>query len=167
MMQLLATVVCVAGILWLFVLDRDARVPVSNALWIPTIWLLINGSRGVSTWLQLSPSVSLAEQYTEGSPLDAAIFGILIIAGALVLNRRANKVRQFLRSNVPILIFLSYCALSVAWSEYPFIALKRWSKSVGDLVMIMVVLTDPYPLIAIKRMFARVAFLCCRSRCCS
>jgi len=45
------------------------------------------------------------------------------------------------------------------WSEYSFIAFKRWSKSVGDVVMVMLVLTDPYPPFAIKRVFARVAFV--------
>ena len=159
MTQLLGTIVCIAGILWLFVADRDANAPVSKALWIPTVWLLIIGSRGVSTWLQLNASVSLAQQYTEGSPLDAAVFGALIVAGLLVLNHRSSQVRRFLRSNVPILIFLAYCALSIVWSETPFIALKRWSKSIGDLVMVMVVLTDQYPLAAIKRLFARGAFL--------
>ena len=159
MTQLFATIVCIAGILWLFVADRDASVQVSKALWIPTVWLLIIGSRGVSTWLQLNASVSLAQQYTEGSPLDAAVYGALIVGGALVLNHRSSQVRNFLRSNVPILIFLAYCALSIVWSETPFIAMKRWSKSIGDLVMIMVVLTDAHPLPAIKRLFARGAFL--------
>jgi exopolysaccharide production protein ExoQ len=159
MTQLLATIVCVAGILWLFVADRDASAPVSRALWIPTVWLLIIGSRGVSTWLQLNASVSLAQQYTEGSPLDAGVFGALIVAGLLVLNHRSSQVRRFLRSNVPILIFLAYCALSIVWSETPFIALKRWSKSIGDLVMVMVVLTDQHPMAATKRLFARGAFL--------
>ncbi len=56
-------------------------------------------------------------------------------------------------------MFFGYCALSIAWSEYPFIALKRWSKSVGDLVMVMVVLTDPYPITATRRIFARLAFI--------
>jgi exopolysaccharide production protein ExoQ len=56
-------------------------------------------------------------------------------------------------------LFFGYCALSIAWSEYPFIALKRWSKSVGDVVMILLVLTDPYSPLAVKRVFARVAFI--------
>ncbi len=131
----------------------------SPALWIPTIWLLINGSRAVSTWLHAEPAESLAQQYSEGSPLDAAIYGILIVAGLVVLNFRARLVKRFLQENLPLLAFLVYCALSIAWSEYPFIALKRWSKSIGDVVMVMLLITDAYPMIAIKRVFARVAFV--------
>ncbi len=159
MTQLIGTIVCVACILGLFYLDRDAGVRPSRALWIPTIWLLINGSRAVSTWFHPTQSASLAQQYTEGSPIDAAIYGILIAAGLLVLNFRSRQVRAFLQENIPLLLFFAYCALSVALSDYSFIALKRWSKSVGDLVMVIVVLTDPYPLVAAKRLFTRAAFV--------
>ena len=159
MTQLIGTLVCIAVMVWLFVMDRDAREPASKALWIPTVWLLIIGSRAVSTWLHLSPAVSLAQQYTEGSPLDAAVYGILIAGGALVLNFRSCQVKRFMQRNLPLLLFFVYCALSIAWSDYSFIALKRWSKSIGDLVMIMVVLTDPYPLAAVKRLLARATFV--------
>ena len=159
MTQLIGTIVCVASIAWLFFMDRDAGARPSKALWIPTAWLLINGSAAVSTWLHMTPAVSLAQQYTEGSPIDAVIYGVLIVAGALVLNFRSRQVRQFLRDNLPLLLFFSYCALSIVWSDHSFIAFKRWSKSVGDLVMVIVVLTDPYPLAAIKRLFTRAAFV--------
>lgn len=159
MTQLIGTVVFLSVIAWLFMMARDADVKPSPALWIPTIWLLINGSRAVSTWLHAEPAESLAQQYSEGSPLDAAIYGILIVAGLVVLNFRARPVKRFLQENLPLLAFILYCALSVAWSEYPFIALKRWSKSIGDVVMVMLLITDAYPMIAIKRVFTRVAFL--------
>jgi exopolysaccharide production protein ExoQ len=159
MMQLIGTFVCISVIAWLFVMARDADVKPSPALWIPTIWLLINGSRAVSTWLHAEPAESLAQQYSEGSPLDAAIYGILIVAGLVVLNSRARLVKRFLHENLPLLAFLFYCALSIAWSEYPFIALKRWSKSIGDVVMVMLLITDAYPMNAIKRVFTRVTFL--------
>lgn len=158
MMQLIGTVICIAIIAWLFYLDRDAEEQ-SVALWIPTVWMLINASRGVSSWMHRTSAVTLAQQYTEGSPIDAAVFAVLIMAGIVVLNSRSHQVKAFLQSNLPLLIFFGYCALSVLWSEQPFIALKRWSKSVGDLVMIMVVLTDARPLAAAKQLFVRAAFI--------
>jgi O-antigen ligase len=39
------------------------------------------------------------------------------------------------------------------------VAFKRWIKEAGDVVMVLVVLTDPQPLAAIKRVFARLAFV--------
>lgn len=158
-MPLIATILCVAGIAWLFWLDRDRHARTSPALWIPTVWMLINGSRSVSQWLHPGSTESLSMQSAEGSPLDAAIFGLLILAGILVLNFRTRRAGQILRQNLPILLFFAYCAVSILWSDYSFIALKRWSKAIGDLVMVLVVLTDPDPMMAIKRFFKSVTFI--------
>ncbi len=158
-MPLIATFVCIAEILWLFALDRDRDAKTSPALWIPTLWLLINGSRSVSQWLHSSAVVPLAAQYSEGSPMDAAIYGLLILGGIVVLNFRTRRTGEILLRNVPILLFFFYCAVSILWSPYPFIALKRWSKAIGDLVMVLVVLTDPDPIYAIKQFLKRVTFI--------
>jgi O-antigen ligase len=63
------------------------------------------------------------------------------------------------RRNLPIVLFFAYCAASIVWSDYASVAFKRWTKAAGDLVMVMVVLTDPAPFTAIKRVFARTAFV--------
>lgn len=158
-MQLIGTILCLAGIAWLFYLDRDPDERVSAAMWLPTLWFLICGSRSLAEWLAMRPAVSLAQQYSESSPIDAAFYAALIVAGIVVLNQRSHRVRSFLRRNLPLLLFFGYCALSVLWSDFPFIALKRWSKSVGDLVMVMVVLTELQPLYAIRTLFKRAAFV--------
>jgi exopolysaccharide production protein ExoQ len=159
MIQQIATIVTIAGIVWLFVMDRDAQARTSKALWIPVIWLLIVGSRPTSLWFNLNTSMSMAEQYSEGSPFDATVYGTLIAAGLLTLNRRSSQVRRFIQGNFPILLFFAYCALSILWSDYPFISLKHWIKAIGDVVMVLIVLTDPYPLAAIRRFFSWTAFL--------
>ena len=153
----IATCVYIALILAMFILDRELQVPYSRALWIPTTWLLINGSRSVSLWLETGPTVG--SNNLEGSPLDAAVFGMLLLGGVGVLIARRQRVGIFLRNNAPILIFVGYCALSTIWSDYPFVALKRWSKSVGDIVMVLIVLTDANPPIAIKRFFSSAGFI--------
>jgi len=159
MIQLIGTIVCIAIIAGLFALDRDEGPVPSKALWIPTLWLLINSSRAVSSWIQRAPAESLAQQYSEPSPLDAAVYAILMALGLFVLNFRSRQVKRFLHENLPLVLFFGYCALSIAWSEYPFIALKRWSKAIGDVVMILLLFTDPYPRAAIKRVFTRTAFV--------
>ena len=155
----LATIVYVAGICGLFYLDRDAKARTSKALWIPVLWLLINGSRSVSTWFQSGPTIAEANLGTEGSPFDATVFGILVVAALAVLGWRSRRTGRFLRANVPLLLFFLYCALSIAWSDYSFVAFKRWIKAVGDVSMILIVLTDMDPLAATKRTYARVAFV--------
>jgi len=159
MNQLIATIVCVAVIFALFAIDRDANVRTSKALWIPVVWLLINGSRPVSMWSQTDTVNLLASQYTEGSPLDATVYGIVIAAGMLALSSRSRKVKAFLQGNGPLVLFFSYCLLSIIWSDYPAIAFKRWIKAIGDVTMIMIVLTDQNPLAATRRFFSRAGFV--------
>ncbi len=159
MNQRIATIVYVLGICGLFYLDRDLISRISRGLWVPVLWLLIVGSRPVSTWFQSGPTISQADQYTEGSPIDATIFGILVAAGIVVLGLRSRKVKAYLLVNWPILLFFAYCAISIWWSDYSFVAFKRWIKAIGDLVMVLIVLTDPDPLVATKRFFSRAAFI--------
>lgn len=155
----IATVVYILGILTLFLLDRDENAWTSKALWIPVIWLLINGSRPVSQWLETGPTIAQADLYLDGSPLDALVWAILLASGVAVLFSRRGQVWTLLRANGPILLFFSFCALSIVWSDYPFIAFKRWIKAAGDVVMILIVLTDLNPEVAIRRFISRAGFV--------
>jgi len=155
-----ASLVFTLGIVGLFYLDRDRAARTSWALWLPIIWLAIAASRFVSEWLNAAPlDPNAADQYMEGNPLDRAILTVLVVVGLIVLIARGRRVLQFLRTNWPILLFLLYCAVSIFWSEYPEIALKRWIKALGDFVMVLLVLTDPDRPAAIKQFLGRVGFV--------
>jgi O-antigen ligase len=158
MPPIVATVLFIVGIAGLFWLDRDTEAHVSKALCIPTVYLLIICSRPVSMWLGMEPSGSRAEVYAEGTPIDATVILALVIAGLTVLVRRAEQVGQVLRRNWPILLFLSYAALSIFWSDFPFVTFKHWIKGVGDVVMVLIVLTEPDVTDAVKRLVTRVGF---------
>jgi O-antigen ligase len=153
----LATAVYAALIAILFYMDRDRKNSPSKAIWIPVAWLMINGSRPVSLWLQSGPTIG--DQYVDGSPLDAAVFGCLIVSGLAVLIWRSKQTAQLLRTNWPIILFLLYCAMSTLWSDYSFVAFKRWIKSVGDIVMVLIVVSDRNPIAAIKGFLCRVGFV--------
>jgi O-antigen ligase len=161
----LATLAFALGIWGLFLLDRDRKARTSIALWIPVAWLLIAGSRNVSVWLDSTGLADTAiwysrpDQYLDGSPIDRNVFTALLILGLIVLVSRRRIVARVLRANVPILVFFAYCAASIVWSDYPGVAFKRWFKAIGDLVMVLVVLTDPDGSTALKRFLARVGFL--------
>ena len=147
-------------ILTVFLLNRDRGSRVSPGLWIPVAWVSIGASRSVAQWLGgIDPDVALETAYIEGNPLDALIFATLIVGGLVVLIKRRRRVSAFLRANGPLLVFLLYCVLSVLWSDYPEVAFKRWIKAIGDTVMVLIVLTDPEPTAAIKRLLARAGFL--------
>ena len=159
MIQLIATFVCVSGVLGLFFLDSNRGARVSKALWIPVIWMMIVSSRQVSVWLHPNDAGSDISRFTEGHPLDAAIYGSLILAALLVLNYRSRMVEEFLRINAVLLAFFAYCAVSVLWSDFPIVALKREVKGIGTLAMALVVLTDPNPITAIRKFFSWTAFI--------
>ncbi|PYX52344.1 MAG: hypothetical protein DMG76_29480 [Acidobacteria bacterium] len=155
----IATILCAGGIIGLFVLDRDRNARISKALWIPVLWISLSGSRMVSQWLGLSLRIATADQAVEGSPLDRNILAGLIAVGLLVCLRRRREVGALLRANASIVVFFAYCAASILWSDYPFVAFKRWTKAIGDLVMILIVLSDPDRSAAMKRFVARIGFL--------
>lgn len=154
-----ATLAFGIGILGLFALERDRTVRTSKALWIPTAWVLIASSRFVSQWISPGPASLTTRQQIEGSPLDRAILTGILLLGVIVLTCRGRRVIEVLRKNGPILLFFGYCAASVLWSDYPGVAFKRWIKTVGCVVMILVVLTDRERTAAVKRLLARVSFL--------
>ena len=154
----IATIVYTLGICLLFWLDRDHDARTSKALWIPVVWLFINGSRPVSVWLQMRSTMELNDLYRDGSPLDALVWGTLLLAGLVVLARRVPRVGTLLRANLPIILFFLYCALSILWSDYPFIAFKRWVKALGDVTMILIVLTDENSVFAVRRFLTRAGF---------
>ena len=142
----------------LFSLDREGTSRTSWAIGIPVVWLTLAGSRSVSQWLQLGSPLDASGQYLEGNPLDRMVYTGLLALGLMVLVTRRRRVWRLLKANGPILLFFGYCAVSFLWSEYPDVAFKRWTKAVGDLVMVLIVLSDREPSAAVKRFLAWTSF---------
>lgn len=159
-MAQIATIIYTLGILGLFFLSRDRKIRTTKALWIPILALLLSGSRPVSGWVPRGPRViDLANMSVEGSPLDRIVYLTLIIAGLIALFMRQRALTRFLRANPWILMFLGYCLVSVVWSDYSEVAFKRWVKLLGDWVMILIVVTEPNRLSAIRRVLATMGFV--------
>lgn len=158
----IASIIFAIGILGLFYLDRYEDSRVSNALWIPAAWLFLISSRPVSFWLGETPNFGALDAtaaYVEGSPIDRAVFMFLLFAALAVLVARKGRVGPILRKNVLILLFFGFCAVSIVWSDFPFVAFKRFTKAIGDLGMVLIVLTESDPLPALKRLVTRLGFL--------
>jgi len=160
-----ATVTVALGIAGLFVLDRDGNAHTSKALWIPVVWLAVAASRMMGEWLAAmgvvngGAPIDSADQLLDGSPLDRFLLTMLLALGIVVLLGRRRSVGALLRANVPILIFFLYCGASTLWSDYTDVSFKRWVKALGDLAMLLIVLTDRNPFVAVKRLLTRVGFL--------
>jgi exopolysaccharide production protein ExoQ len=64
-----------------------------------------------------------------------------------------------MRKNRWMTIFLAYCFLAIFWSDFPFVALKRWIKDLGLPIMVLVILTEPNFEEAITCITMRCAYL--------
>ncbi len=149
-----------AGVAGLFYLDRDKTVRTTKAFWLPVIWLMIAGSRPVSSWFGIGTDTEGSIAATlDGSPMDALIFEVLIVAGFIALFQRRRRAITIVKASAPVLAFFLYCMISTAWSPIHGPAFKRWIKDVGDLVMVLIIVTEPQPLAALRRLYSRVGFI--------
>ena len=155
----LAILICAVVIAILFYLDRDKSVRNSKALWIPIIWLCLVGSRPITGWFEMSNSLNTPVSDLDGSPVDATVYAVLLVIGIVVLAVRRKKTGLYLAAMAPILAYFAYCLISVAWSPVPVASLKRWIKDMGDVVMVLIIVTDTQPFGALRRIFPKVAFM--------
>ena len=132
MPSVVATGIYIVLIIGLFALDGDRKARTSAALWIPVVWLSVVCSRSVSTWLGMGVPSESPDQVLNGSPIDRLFYSVLLALGILVLIGRQTQLARLLRANVPLLAFFFYCGVSILWSDYPDIAVKRWIRAIGD-----------------------------------
>jgi O-antigen ligase len=100
-----------------------------------------------------------ATSVEDGSPIDAVAFLALILCGLYVLSKRRVQLSEFQRQNGWLMVFLVFCLISVVWSDFPFIAFKRWIKILGHPIMALIILTEPDPLEAVRRVLIRTGYL--------
>jgi exopolysaccharide production protein ExoQ len=156
----IAALLTVACIIFLFRRDTRETQAASGALWLPLLWMVIACSRPIGWWLnifgfQVSGPVSLEE----GSLVDACFYFALIISGIYVLSKRQVQLSEIFRNNGWLMAFLLYCFLSIIWSDFPFVAFKRWIKVLGHPVMVLILLTESDPEQAIVRLMKRCAYI--------
>lgn len=145
-----------------FVLLSYTREPgrkPSAAIWIAFVWLWFSSTRNPTGWLPGGGGGkgSADTAYSEGSAIDRNVLTGLLLCGVVVLAKRPKRTSAFLAANYPIILFFLYCALSATWSDHPDISIKRWFRGVGDLVMVMVILTDVDWPAAFKWVYLRLA----------
>jgi len=156
----LALFLTVAFIVFLFRRDIREKPDVSGALWLPLLWLVLNCSRSTSAWLNIfGLPVSGGASVEEGSPLDACFYLVLATAGFCILCKRQVHLSEIVRNNGWLIAFFLYCFISIAWSDFPFIAFKRSTKVLGHPIMALIVLTEPDPEEALIRLMKRCAYV--------
>jgi len=77
----------------------------------------------------------------------------------VILVRRGFGWRRFAARNKTIALYFGYLAIGVLWSEYPLVAAKAWIKDVGNLVMVLVVVSEAQPKEAAKALIVRAGYI--------
>jgi len=155
----LALLLWVVVLLGLLCFDPAREPKNSAALWVPVIWLFFLGSRPPAMWLGLSYVSDAAQALEQGNPLDRTVFSVLILLVIAILVSRSFHWGNFVAQNSALACFLAYALLSVAWSDFPLVAFKKWFRDLGLYGLILVVLSDPRPLEAVRTVLRRWGYL--------
>ncbi len=147
-----ALLLCTAFVLFLLRLERQGSPDVSPAMWIPTLWILMIGSRSLAVWFGTSGGNE------SGSPLDQLALSGLSVAGILVLARRRFDWSS-VRRHKWLLVLLAYLCVSTLWSDIPFVALKRWVREAIVVIVALVTISEANPLQALASILRRSAYV--------
>ncbi|HMB74389.1 MAG TPA: O-antigen ligase family protein, partial [Gammaproteobacteria bacterium] len=153
----LATALTFAFVIGLYVWDGRRNSGFSKALWLPVLWIIPTASRFPTQWLMLGRPEA-TQNVTDGSTLDAIYFLLLIVSGGIVLVRRRILTAELIRSNFWLFSMLVFGFVSILWSDFEFIAFKRWIKTLGHPIMALIILTDVSPVGAFRVVMKRCAF---------
>jgi exopolysaccharide production protein ExoQ len=134
-------------------LDRQQAPKTTRALWVPTLWILLIGSRPLGRWFQYSAESEAS------SPLDRTFIVILIIAALWVLGRRQFDWSKAVRENSWLVVLAAYMLVSVLWSRMPEKSFIRWVREMPALLMAFVILTEPSPRQAIQSILRRAIYI--------
>jgi O-antigen ligase len=148
---------------------REAR-SVSSALWIPFLWLADCVTKPLDLWLSPHQAVAFSQRIAweqrvtaievfQTYPKERALFLILIAAGLIVLYGRKGDFGFRLKENAALATFFVYALVSVSWSDYQGLAIKRWIRLAGDLIMVLIILTEIDPGAALDQILRRFAIL--------
>jgi exopolysaccharide production protein ExoQ len=153
MPPLLALLLCTVFVVVLLRLERRVSPDVSPALWIPTLWMLMIGSRPLAMWFDVKGDNE------SGSALDRFVLTGLTVAAMLVLARRKRNLTEILRQHKWLLVLLAYMLASTLWSDFTSIALRRWAREVIVLVMALLIVSEANPHQALASLLRRSAYV--------
>lgn len=139
-------------------MDEKRKQGVSWALLIPLIWLLRIASRGITYWLSPEAAVDVEIDYLKGSPIDRTFLLVLEGIGFVILLLRNIDWWLFVKRNKLLCLLYIYMGLSVLWSDFSSVSFKRWIRTIGDLMMVLIVITDPNFMKALQRILRLWAY---------
>src|SRR5208337_758215 len=149
---------CLVFIAWLLVRDCKRRPSVSAAAWIPTLMVLILGSRVPSGWFRQQRVVTDLSNAAGGLLIDQVFFLLMIFGSWIVATSRGVKWGKLFAANTAIMLFYVYFAMSFLWSNYPLDSFIRVLKDFGTTVLVIsVIFSEKDPMEAVRAVYVRCA----------
>jgi O-antigen ligase len=112
------------------------------SLIIPILWVLRIASRGLLYWFNPDAGLNQDIDYLKGSPIDRTYLSILEIIGIVILIKRKIEWKLLIKNNFTLIILYGYIGISVLWSDFQDVSFKRWIRALGDLIMVLIIITD-------------------------
>jgi exopolysaccharide production protein ExoQ len=158
-LALLLWFLLLVGLFWF---DPAKEPKVSSALWVPLVFMFFMASRQPVQWMNGQVAVSeraMADALEQGDPINRTVSLVLLSLGIAILGARSFRWGNFLRQNWVLTAYLLFALVSVLWSDFPFPAFKKWFRDLGNYVMVLVVISDPFPQRALSTLLRRVGYL--------
>ncbi len=68
-------------------------------------------------------------------------------------------IGETIKNNIWMFLFFLLAGISFTWSDYPFVTFKRFVKAMGDIVIVLVLWSDPAPVRAITLVIRRCGYI--------
>ena len=125
-------------------------------IWVPWVWFLFAATRQPDRWLMWNQPTSAAVADSSSSLSNTFVMTVLMVLGAYLLSKRSRRTRAILKQNKWMVAFFVYMGLSIIWSNFPAISLRRYIRIAGALEMALVVLTETYYVEAMRVLLRRL-----------
>lgn len=159
----IALTLCLAFILYSLWQDIKESRGISHALWIPFTWIAISASKPVTLWLypRFGASALNAQDYVPmgGNATERNTLIVMMVLGLIVLYKRRTRFSFDFKKNSWLWLFFFYMLMSISWSDYQGISFKRWLRAVGDIIIVLVILTEHDEREAVERLLRRCAII--------
>lgn len=147
---------CFVMVIIFLLIERKINPNASIALWIPTFYMLMIGSRPLGYWFSLNVEGASVE---EGSVVDRWVLSGLIVLSIYILGKRSFRITPILKDNLALICLLSFLGLSILWSDHTYVSLKRWIRLLTVVPIGMLILTEKDPFAAMESVFRRCAYI--------
>lgn len=142
--------------------DQKEYPRFSLGLWVSLAWLLSSTTRIVLILFSRGRSHTVFDAPTssvEGSLEGRMISTALILLAVVLLVKKKDALLSLMRANRGILVLYAYALLSITWSDYAGISLKKFIRLMGYLLVAFLIAIEEDHHKALEHVFRRYVAL--------